>query len=787
MANERKTENLVRKLLAQSGYTKNKSIVLEEQASDNPKIDKILSSASKKGTGKGFPEFIISFENNPDNIVVIECKASNKYHESETRKKYSQYAVDGVLLYASYLKSAFNVMAIAVSGETEKELKISHFLWLKDNYTYMDVSDKHMLTPESLFNVIKEQAEPFKEEELIKKAIEYNEELHSHSIPEAERCTLISAILVALQHKPFLQSYKSFYNEETKKPENKELIESLMLACRSVLKRNKISDDKAATILYEYGKINQNKVFSSDTRTEKHVEKPNTVLRDLIKKIEADILPYINSNIFDVLGQFYTQFIRYAGSDTKTGLVLTPPHITDFFCEIAGVTQDDIILDPCCGTGGFLVSAMKYMLKDAGSNESKQSSIKSTQLIGIETRADMFSHACSNMMMRGDGKSHIYNDSCFNNSIKQEIIDQKPTKTFLNPPYDVGEDGQLEFIENALDMIVKDGIGVAICQMSTVVSNKKGTIAVRERLLNKHTLEAVFSMPDELFYPVGVVTCILVFRAHTPHSRNKETFFGYYKDDSFTKVKHKGRIDNCNKWNGIKEKWLDAYINRRNIAGISVTQKVTAKDEWCAEAYMETDYSQLSSKDFVKTIKNYVVYRFLNEDIEQLYDSRKPQITSKVELGQRTWKPFIYSKIFKIKKGKRLIKEQMSPGETPYIGAIDSNNGCREYIDSSPIHKENSIVVNYNGSVAEAFYQPIPFWASDDCNILYSPQMNQFNALFLCTIIRMEKYRFSYGRKWHVERMKESMIKLPVDSKGNPDWQFMEDYIKSLPCSSNLK
>ena len=50
----------------------------------------------------------------------------------------------------------------------------------------------------------------------------------------------------------------------------------------------------------------------------------------------------------------------------------------------------------------------------------------------------------------------------------------------------------------------------------------------------------------------------------------------------------------------------------------------------------------------------------------------------------------------------------------------------------------------------------------------------------------LEKYRFNYGRKWGIDRMKKSLIKLPVDSDGKPDWQFMEDYIKSLPYSINL-
>ncbi|MCB9991532.1 MAG: restriction endonuclease subunit S [Rhodospirillales bacterium] len=130
----------------------------------------------------------------------------------------------------------------------------------------------------------------------------------------------------------------------------------------------------------------------------------------------------------------------------------------------------------------------------------------------------------------------------------------------------------------------------------------------------------------------------------------------------------------------------------------------------------------------------------------------------------------------------------MTNGTTPFIGAIDTDNGWTAFIGQPAIFSQNTITVNYNGNgVAESFYQDTPFWASDDVNVLYPKfKMNAFNALFLITLIRQEKYRFSYGRKWHQERMKKSKIKLPIDQQGNPDWQFMENYIKSLPYSAAL-
>jgi type I restriction enzyme M protein len=127
------------------------SIRIEEQSSDVAKIDKLLKNASKKGTNQGRPEFLITFNNNADLLIVIECKAETTKHESQNRAecrpdKYAEYAVNGVLLYASYLSKGFDVLAIAVSGETQQNLKISHFLHLKNERKATEIFDKQLLS-----------------------------------------------------------------------------------------------------------------------------------------------------------------------------------------------------------------------------------------------------------------------------------------------------------------------------------------------------------------------------------------------------------------------------------------------------------------------------------------------------------------------------------------------------------------------------------------------------------------------------------------------------------------
>ena len=154
------------------------------------------------------------------------------------------------------------------------------------------------------------------------------------------------------------------------------------------------------------------------------------------------------------------------------------------------------------------------------------------------------------------------------------------------------------------------------------------------------------------------------------------------------------------------------------------------------------------------------------------------------------WQEFCLDEIFEIRKGKRLTADEQTDGDTPYIGAIDSNNGVANYIGQKAIHDGNTISLSYNGSVGEAFYQPKPFWATDDVNVLYfrkenGVKFNKYIALFFCTVLYKEKYRYSYGRKWVLESMRATKIKLPTND-GKPDFLFMENYIKSLPYGDRI-
>lgn len=164
--------------------------------------------------------------------------------------------------------------------------------------------------------------------------------------------------------------------------------------------------------------------------------------------------------------------------------------------------------------------------------------------------------------------------------------------------------------------------------------------------------------------------------------------------------------------------------------------------------------------------------------------------TTTQPISEENWSEYRMGDLFRFVKGRRLTKADMIDGDTNYLGAISENNGVRQHIQVEPedISAPNCITVNYNGSVGEAFYQSEPFWASDDVNILYADgwEMNKYNALFIVTVIKANRYRFSYGRKWTLEKMKDTILKLPQAEDGTPDFAYMEEYIKALPYGDRI-
>jgi type I restriction-modification system DNA methylase subunit len=611
--NEKITENIVRKKLESLGYYKNSDILVEEQIIQNPFIKKLLPSKNKIGKGKGKPEFLISNSENSDYLIVVECKADTKYHESKNRDQHAGYAVDGVLLYASCLSRGYNVIAVAVSGQNEKELKIDTFLHPKGAQVatpLKDTSEKPVLVKEIVLWKDYIRYAQYDENLAISRKNDlsrFSRELHNYlrdygKITVAQMPLLVSGVLIALMEKGFKVAYPKY--------EGPELAQKTFQALKDEINKARLGvnqEEKKKAIINAFSFIEYHPELQKIDK-----KKNESPLAHIVREIDSEMKPFTQDHFdFDIIGNFYGEFIRYTGGDAQgLGIVLTPKHITELFADLAKLNKNSVVLDTCCGTAGFLISAMNKMIDGVG--EIERTRILENSLIGVEQEPSMFALAVSNMILRGDGKTNLYQGSCFDD----EIIDQiknKATVGFMNPPYaQQGENlHEWNFVIQLLDTLQKNAIGVVIVPMGLAVSKHP----LREQLLKEHRLESVMSMPDDLFYPVGVVSCIMVFTAHVPHDSDQhyESWFGYWKNDGHKKVKKDGRVATPI-WSEIKKKWLIDYTNRKDIPGLCVRKKVGINDEWCAEAYLETDYSSMKKEEFDLEVRKYLSFLVKNNE-----------------------------------------------------------------------------------------------------------------------------------------------------------------------------
>ena len=154
-----------------------------------------------------------------------------------------------------------------------------------------------------------------------------------------------------------------------------------------------------------------------------------------------------------------------------------------------------------------------------------------------------------------------------------------------------------------------------------------------------------------------------------------------------------------------------------------------------------------------------------------------------LDIDNKDWDEFFIEDISTIKPGKRLTKANMTHGVKPFIGSSDSNNGITEFVSNTNASEDSNVLgVNYNGSVVENFYHPYKAIFTDDVKrlSLKDAEGNKYLYLFLKNAILKQKGKYQYAYKFNEKRLKRQKIMLPVSGNCQPDYDYMEQYIKAL-------
>ena len=595
------------------------------------------------------------------------------------------------------------------------------------------------------------------EEKYISAAVEINEILHNAGINKNKRARFIAGLVLSLS----LDSEINLRETDTTS-----LVESVNVLIkkklRSVGKENFIDFLK----------------LELPPSQENHVKYKIAITETLKELATLDIKNAMASGK-DILGEFYEKFLKYGNGAKEIGIVLTPRHITEFAVDLLDIKFNDFILDPTCGTGGFLVSSFDYVKRN--SSKAQINKFKNHNLFGIEQDDEVVALALVNMIFRGDGRNNIREGNCFHKDIIQIVdngqvtgkfikkedndLTQKKiiTKVLMNPPFALkkGDEKEYKFIDYALSQMEDGGLLFAILPSPIMFKGNK-VKKWREKLFKENTLKAVIKFPEDLFYPVGVHTSAVIIKKGTPHNFNDDVFWGklsdgYFKKKGAMRKKESGNIE------FVKSVLKDFLNNSGNIIKnkpkeYSIEPIYKDKDLECAPEYYLKE-EQYSDKQVInKMINTYfelVDYLIKNPFFKgiNININKTKNINPEENLDD----------IFIIENAKSKNIEDYGNGEMPFVTSTSNNNGIEKYIDEDDeklIYRNPCITVS---SFGQANVQITPFVArSHGAVIVLIPKkkLSLIQLIFYASQINIHCWRFSYGR-WVT---KKRLLKLEIQN-----------------------
>ncbi len=626
-----------------------------------------------------------------------------------------------------------------------------------------------------------------------------NKTLHLGGINKNDRARLMAALLLSLAEGPGP-------NVDSDLPV---LLDDINSRARQILRKQNKAE------FYPFVEI------AGPTNTENHVKYRAAVVQTIQELQGLNIRSAMNSGT-DVLGQFYEVFLKYGNGAKEIGIVLTPRHITRFAVDTVNVGPNDIVLDPACGTGGFLVAAFDHVRKLA--SEAQIDRFKRYSLFGMEKESYVAALAIVNMIFRGDGKNNIVEANCFSKFLHRTTVaghatagyksappgpgDAAVTRVLMNPPFALKESDEQEyrFVEKALSNLVDGGLLFSIVPTSTVAESGETLAWRKDTLLAHHSLLAVVAFPEELFTPVSKQALGIVVRKGIPHPAGQRVLWARVTTDGFRVSKAKRLPAPPGTPNQLRDLTpiLRGFLLDPSTPMVSVPEFVKATPidrtdpllELVPGAYL--DSASPSTAQLAARLDRQV--RANVADLVAL-DLRLPALgrptvidaargakngTKVAAPPARKFKPVAVGTLFSLYPGDFHAFSEMDPGTVPVVSCADSGNGVDDTTYSiEPDHINRDLMtIAFNGLPLTTKVHPYAFATKDDVAIAVPKRDLPPEALiFIQAALNLERWRFSYYRKCYIEKMGRFEIALPVvnGTKDEPDVDYMVQAVRAQP------
>ena len=687
------------------------------------------------GLGQERPDFLVCFKGEP--TIVIEAK--------NDIKKIDQ-SIEEAIDYANTINATkkYSVkIAVGVAGEEDngfivkvRYLKGKNWEPLKSGgYELTTIPSKKetelaIQADDSTTNVSVPSSAEF-----VEAAIELSKILRQAKIEAPLRPKVIGAIVTAL------------YQGEIDTVGGNELASLNKLVKEAIMESVDLDEQK------------KQKLFDALQLTGNDYERLSPKIQRIISILKRLNIRSVLQTDTDFLGLFYEAFLRYGYDNNALGIVFTPRHITKFCIDLIEARLGDRVIDIASGTGGFLVAAFDKMMSTAKGPKAIEK-IKQS-MYGFDTNPTVWALATLNMFFRGDGKSHIENSNCFD-KINTDAVKGQFSRAFLNPPFSQEGEPERDFIDNALDTLEPGGLIAVVVKAGIFADDDNSTW--RGKFIRNHTLLAVISLPEELFYPTAAPSSILIAKAHIPQGNDDEVFMGRIWNDGYDKLKGK-RIET----NGSQ---LPEILNTFNL--FKQGKEINSDCATTIQSDKILDGQEFSPQQWLPQPKLSVQELEINE--QKLILSMFQAISAIPEIADEVLEDFTdewqelpkfplnkkgkVSDFFHVLNGKSAGEKNYSEGNCPYISSGDTLNSIIRLVaeEDEEVFQFGAITVTAFG---QAYVQPWRFMArgngGSSVRVLipkYSMTVNEL--LWFASQINAQKWRFFYGRmaiKSRLERL----------------------------------